>query len=91
MAILLLEKGCQNCSYVKMALDFEKVEDDSYILSQDEKLFVYFSNSSEGTKLFTQQFGMTQFAPILKLENGDEFIRTEEIIRKIKLLGYGKR
>ena len=90
MNILLLEKGCQNCAYVKIALDIDKVDDETYISNTGQKILVYLSPHSEGTHIFTQRFGMTQVAPILKLEDGKELIKVDEIITYIKVNGYGK-
>jgi len=90
MSILLLEKGCQNCAYVKVALNMEKAEDTTFVGKNGEKIFVFFSSNDEGTSLFTQKFGMTQDAPILKLEDGKEITKVDEIIKYLKVTGYYK-
>lgn len=90
MNILLLEKGCQNCAYIKIALDMNKVDDETYISKTGEKILVFISPHSDGTILFTQRFGMAQVAPILKLEDGTELVKVDEIIQFVKANGYGK-
>ena len=88
--ILLLEKGCLDCAYIRVKLDFEKTEDDSYVGNNGEKLFVFFSSSSEASILFSQRFEVKQVAPILKIWDGKELENIDEIIQYIKVIGYGK-
>lgn len=88
--ILILEKGCQNCAYIKVSCDMEKAEDDTFIGKDENKIFTFFSSSSEGTKLLTERFGITGVAPILKTSEGKELKKIDEIILFLKASGYFK-
>jgi len=90
MNILILEKGCQNCAYVKVALDMDKVEDNTFVGKNGEKIYVYFSSNSESTAFLAQNFGMTEVAPILKKDDGTEITDVNEIIKFFRVSGYLK-
>ena len=90
MNILLLEKGCQKCAYVKVALDMDKVEDNTFLGKNGEKIYLFFSANSDCTELFAQQFGMTGVAPILKKDDGSEITDINEIIKFFRVSGYIK-
>jgi len=90
MNILLLEKGCQECSYVKVALDMTKAEDNTFVGKNGEKICLFFSSNPDCTQLFTQQFDMSNVTPILKTDNGTEITNIDEIIKFFKISGYIK-
>jgi len=88
--ILLLEKGCQNCSFVKARCDFDKIEDDTYVGKNGEKIFVFISSSSEASKLISEKFGTTQVMPILIKEDKTSLTKVDDIIQFLRTIGYYK-
>lgn len=90
MNILVLEKGCPECSTVKINIDLGKVEDDSFFGRDGEKICIFFTLSSQGTKELLQRLGVESVAPIMITSELEIITETEEILKKIRLLGYGK-
>lgn len=90
MNILLLERGCQKCAYVKVALDMEKAEDNTFYGKNGEKIYLFFSANQDCTELFAQRFDMSGVAPILKKEDGSEVTDVNEIIKFFAKSGYLK-
>ncbi|MCK9154558.1 MAG: hypothetical protein M0P12_00440 [Paludibacteraceae bacterium] len=90
MNILILEKGCLDCSTVKVNLDLNKAENDEFQGSNGEKICVFFTLSSAGTKELTQRLGIENVAPILLTSDGIQIKDVNEILKKIGLLGYRK-
>lgn len=90
MNILILEKGCPECSTIKVNIDLDKAEDDSFFGRDGEKICIFFTLSSQGTKELSQRLGVESVAPILITSELQVITETDEILKKIRLLGYGK-
>lgn len=90
MNILLLEKGCVDCSAVKVCLDFDKIQDSTYLGTNGQKILTFFSMTSEASDVFAESLGMSKVTPILRLSDGQEIVKVDEIIYKIREFGYGK-
>lgn len=90
MNILLLEQGCPDCARVRVGIDTSKFADDTFFGTNGEKILLFFSCSALATKAFTEVFGMTCVAPVLKLSDGKEITVPEQILAQISRLGYGK-
>jgi len=90
MNILVLENGCLDCSVIKVNLDLRKVGDDAFEGNGGEKICVFSTLSSLGTKELTQRLGIENIAPVLITSDGTVIKEVNEIIKKIGLLGYRK-
>ena len=90
MNILILEKGCPECSTIKVNIDLDKAEDDSFFGRDGEKICIFFTLSSQGTKELSQRLGVESVAPILITSELQVITETDEILKKIRLWGYLK-
>lgn len=88
--VLILEKGCQDCSLVLSFLDLDKVGDSTYFSPIGVELKVYVSLNPNGTEKLMDLFGVKNQKPPVMLYGSKVVGSVSCILKAIEEIGYSK-
>ena len=88
--VLILEKGCQDCSIVLSYLDLDKVGDSTYVSPSGIELKAYVSLNPKGTEKLMDLFEVKNQKPPVLVSGGKTISSVSHILKAIKEGGYSR-
>ena len=87
--ILILEKGCVDCSVIHAALSMPRVSDPTYKSRDNKRVWLFVSMSPDGTTDLLERFNAVGHkAPVLIMDNDKVLSKPNEIISTLKMMRF---